>query len=488
MSGMRCLRLPSIASAWSWQHVPPPPNQSRRLFGRWAPKAEHMFLSQSLRRCAGSSASSAHESLEGRLPVARRFHWLMMTLTLVLAGTLPAHAQEQAPGATVQSIRDWVTAHNPQLRALQAESDAADARIYPAGALPDPMASVQLRGIDPGNPSLLPGRVGSTTYMFQQRFPLWGKRTLSRDVATLAAGASRFERDATARDLVAQAEQAYVRYWHSRAGVTVIDRQIALLEQVEEIAGVRYALGMAAQQDSIRAQVERTALQGERIRRKAAQREAAAMLNALLGRRADAPLAEPAAQPVLAISDRSLEVALQRLERGAHPAVQASEAMAAAAHSNVELERRNRYPDITLGVGTMQLGNRVDSYELMLQVEIPLQQRARRDRERESRFLETAALARASATQIELEGRLGVAWARWSSAREQRALIEGTLLLQADANFKSALASYQVGEVDFGTLLAALSEWQGADLARVDATRDELLGAAEVRALTGDTP
>src|SRR3546814_10915221 len=43
-----------------------------------------------------------------------------------------------------------------------------------------------------------------------------------------------------------------------------------------------------------------------------------------------------------------------------------------------------------------------------------------------------------------------------------------------------------VGEVDFGTLLEALNEWQGADLARVDALRDELLGAAAVRAIEGD--
>ena len=111
----------------------------------------------------------------------------------------------------------------------------------------------------------------------------------------------------------------------------------------------------------------------------------------------------------------------------------------------------------------------------------------RRARESRSRLLEDAALARADASRIELQGRLGAAWVRWTSARDQRQLIENTLLPQSDANFKSAMASYQVGQVDFGTLLDALREWQGADLARVDATRDELLGAAAVRATDGDT-
>lgn len=403
-----------------------------------------------------------------------------------LAGCSAASAAEALPGADLASIRAWLHANNPRLRAMQAQADAADARILPAGALPDPMASVELEEIDPDRPSLLTGNAGLTTYRLRQRFPLWGKRGLSRDVARHEARAVGYERDATALELVAQAEDAYVRYWHAREGIAVIDRLIALLEQVEEVAGVRYALGMAAQQDSIRAQVERTAMQRERIERLAIRSEATSSLNAVLGRRADAPLAEPASQPVLPVGDSTLAAALQRLDRGAHPALLASSAMAMAANRNVELVRRNRFPDITLGVGAMQRGHRLDSYELMLEVEIPFQQGARRERERESRRLEDAALAGADTARIELEGRLGSAWARWRSAREQRQLIEQTLLPQSDANFKSALASYQVGAVDFATLLEALREWQGADLARVDATRDELLGAAAVRAINGD--
>ena len=414
--------------------------------------------------------------------------FLGVTLATALIGYPAAFAAEPDPGKDIASIRDWLYANNPQLRAMQADADAADARILPAGALPDPMGSVELDDIDPDRPSLLPNKVGVTTYRLKQQFPLWGKRGLSRDVARHEAASIRHQRDATALDLLAQAEEAYARYWHIREAVVVIDRRIALLDQIEELAGVRYALGLAAQQDSIRAQVEHTAMRRERIERLAIRREAMAALNAVLGRRADAPLAEPTGQPVLAVGDSTLAAALQRLDRGTHPALQASTAMATAANRNVELVRRNRYPDVSLSLGTMQRGNRLDGYEVMVEVEIPFQQRARRERERESRLLEDGALARTDAARSELEGRLGSAWARWTSAREQRELIEKTLLPQADANFKSAMASYQVGEVDFGTLLEALREWQGADLARVDATRDELLGAAAVRAIDGDAP
>ena len=136
----------------------------------------------------------------------------------------------------------------------------------------------------------------------------------------------------------------------------------------------------------------------------------------------------------------------------------------------------------------MQRDDRVESYELMLEVEIPLQRRALHERERASRRMEDAALARTESARNALAARLGVAWTQWRAAREQRDVIQNAQLPQADANFQSALASYQVGEVDFNTLLEALNEWQGADLARVDALRDELLGAAAVRAIEGDAP
>lgn len=422
----------------------------------------------------------------GRRPTPLRVAALQaLALATLLAFAPAAFADSPPPGADVASIRAWLLAKNPDLQAMQAEAEAARARIHPAGALPDPMGSIELRGIDPDHPSLLPNNVGSTTYGLKQTIPLWGKRGLAREIAGQQADAAQLERDATALRLLAQAEQAYVRYWHARESVLVIDRLIELLGQVEEVARLRYGLGVAAQQDSIRAQVARTAMQRERIARLALRSESAAMLNAVLGRPADAPFAEPEGEPALGLPAGSLAHALAGLENAQHPALQARLAVAAAADTAAQLQRRQRFPDITLGVGVMQRDDRVDSLEVMLGVEIPLQQRARREREREAVLMGDAARSRVQAMRNDLQGQLGQAWALSDGARDQRQLIEQTLLPQSQANFESALASYRVGEVDFGTLLEALEAWQGADLSRVDVRRDELIGAAAVRALLG---
>lgn len=423
-----------------------------------------------------------------RFPLFAGRRWLALPC-LLLALSAPARpADDPPPGADLASVRAWLLQHNPELRAREAETEAARAQAITAGSLPNPSLGISLQGISPRHPSLLPANVGSTSYQLRQRVPLWGKRGLARGIAERTADAIAAGREAVALDLLAQAEAAYVRYWHAGQALRLVDEQITLLQTLEEIAGVRYALGMAPQQDAIRAQVQTTSVRGQRIALEEAGSEAGMLLNLLLGRRADAPLTPALQTPQLAVASTSLGDALARLDNGSHPALQAAQAQVAAAQDSLRLRQRERWPDISVGIGAMQRGHRIDGYELMLEVELPLQRRALAAREREARRLEDAAQARADAQQASLGGQLGIAWAQWRSAQRQRGLLASTRIPQAEANYRSALASYQVGDVDFNALLDALTEWQGARLAHLDATRDELLATAGVRALEGDTP
>lgn len=405
-----------------------------------------------------------------------------LALLLAMAIVTPALGEE-LPGADLASIQAWLSAHNPELRVRALDAQAADARIQPAGALPDPMLSVEFRDIDIDRPRVSPSQVGNTLYQVRQRFPLWGKRELAREVARQEASASLLMRDATALELQADASVAYVRYWHAGASVAVVERMIKLLEDLQRLAETRYSAGLAPQQDAIKAQVETTAMRRDLIERRAMGREAAATLNTLLAREPDAPLATPIAAPALPLT-ASLQQILTAIP-AQHPMVQAQAHMVVANDRMAEMVRRERYPDINAGLGLMQSGNRLASWELMFEVDVPLQQTARRNRERAALLVRDSALERQSAIVTELRGRVGEAWARWQSALDQRRLIESPLLPQAEANFHSALASYQVGAVDFGTLLEALRQWLGARLDQVDAERDELSAAAQVRAIHG---
>src|SRR3546814_8874116 len=96
--------------------------------------------------------------------------------------------------------------HNPELRALDFEAQAAEARILPAGSLPDPTASVGFRGLDPDKPWRSAGADREDDYALRQRFPLWGKRGLARTAATQDAVAVGLDRITTALDLLDRSE------------------------------------------------------------------------------------------------------------------------------------------------------------------------------------------------------------------------------------------------------------------------------------------
>ncbi len=324
----------------------------------------------------------------------RRLLPLLLGLLLPLAAfaqDAPTAAPVAAPGADVASVRAWLLAHSPELRALQADTEAAQAQVISAGALPNPSVGVSLRGISPRQPSLAPAKVGSSSYTLRQSIPLWGKRGLARGVAEHGALALDAGRRATALQLLAQAEAAYVRYWHAGQALALLQAQRVLLQKIEEIAGVRYALGMAPQQDAIRAQVESSRVQGLQIAQEDAGREAGMTLNLLLGRRPDAALQTPADAPRLPVASASLDEALAKLDKCGHPALQAAKEQLAAASDSLRLRQRERWPDVSVGIGAMQSGHRIESYELMLEVELPLQRRAIAAREREARLRQDAA-------------------------------------------------------------------------------------------------
>ncbi|MGE4072951.1 MAG: TolC family protein [Lysobacterales bacterium] len=415
--------------------------------------------------------------------------FLLLLLMLILISAAPVAAADEAateilPGASVESIHQWLRRHNPSLSALALDTEAAEERVDLAAAWPDPRFAVELRDIDIDRPRLLPGQTGSTRYLLRQSLPLWGKRELAREQARAEADATASARDATELELLASADRAYVRYWQTEQSLRVLEHILGRLDDLRALAESRYAAGLAQQQDALQAAVELTRMRGEQIRRRAEGQAAAAALNAALGRSPLAPLAPPEGRPQLPV-DQRLEALLAQAP-AAHPRVQMEQELAAAAEREQELTRRQRYPDLNLGLGLIQAGSQLRAFELMFEIELPLQRTALHQRERIAALRSEAALTRREAALNQIRGELASAHARWFGARAQRQLIEDTLLLEAETAYVSSLASYGNSAVDFGTLLQALRQNLAAELDHVDALEAELLAAADVRALTGD--
>jgi outer membrane protein TolC len=414
---------------------------------------------------------------------------LALCFVLGSAGAQSVLSAATPLGADVDSLLSYARQRNPELASMRAEARAAQERVYPAGALADPMFTTELRDITNGgesSASLLPSRVGSTRYIVSQALPWWGKRDLRRDVASAAALEAQGRATSTWNEIAMRVKSAHASRFQLHRTLHLTEEVDALLQRLEAVARARYANGLAPQADVIRVQTERTMVQSELLQLRAETRTAQAQINALLTRRPDEPLAEPARlRPLPPDSVLKFGELSERL-RAANPDLAIEAARVQGAERNRDLTYRNRYPDFTLSVAPIQSRNRIADWELMFEVNIPLQQTSRRHQEREAEAMVEAANSRQSAVLQRSIGELGSRVAALQAARETEALVTSSLLPQAQATLESALAAYETGRVDFATLLDAQRQLRLARVAAIKAQADARMRLAEIERLIGE--
>ena len=391
--------------------------------------------------------------------LGRRLRDLLFVLLATTGLSVPALAQEAALGADLQGLLAHARAQNPELRAMQAEADAAAQRIGPAGALPDPVLRVELMNINnygtDAAPSLLPWKVGETKYTLMQSLPLWGKRELKRDAASADARQADARSDAAWSELSARIKVTYAEYYRAAGNERLSNEVLGLMARLEQVSQARYAGGLAGQSDAIRAQLEQTSMRSELIALDGEKRQIRAKLNALLARDSAAPLADPLALRPIPHVVTADAAALAERARARNPLIQAELARVAVAQKNRDLTQRNRYPDLTVGVSPSQMGSRITTWGVMLEMNIPLQQESRRSQEREAEAMVAAARSRAESLSLQLLGDLAVNLAGLESARRTEALVQTQLLPQSELGLQSALSAYENGKTEFSMLLEA---------------------------------
>lgn len=313
----------------------------------------------------------------------------------------------------LQGLLQWADTHNPELSAMRYEIEAADERIIPAGALPDPVLRAELQDFaGPGAPDSfnpLPGQGSGTKYTLMQSFPLWGKRDLRKEVATAEMEQVKGKREATVSEIHARIKSAYAQYYQA-VGLKKLNGQILrLLSDLEAVTQTRYSSGLVPQQDVIRAQIEKTMLQSETINLDTEQHHAMTKLNTALGRSQHAPIQEP--QSLRKIPAEKLEVTmLQDKLFKTNPQIATQSAQIAVADASKRLVEKNRYPDVILGISPIQRGSRIDSWEAMVEVNIPIRFESRHAQENEAVAMLAAAKERQQSITNQVTGELLRVW------------------------------------------------------------------------------
>lgn len=409
---------------------------------------------------------------------------LLAASSLLVAGlftSAPAQAEpsDASLGATVDGLLIAGRRLSPTLRASALDTEAASAKASGADALDDPTVSDNYQYYQNG------GLFSAHTVMLSQSFPLWGKRNLRRQAALADVDASRGREAATRDELAEKIKVAYAQYYLTTRNLAV-NREIAdLARRMRSAAMARYGQGGGDQLAVIQAIGEETAAKTEAVRLQGDRNAASARLNALVGRPADAPLAEPLKLRSMPSEELTVPILVSRA-RVANPTLAANNATVAAARTRSTLADKAWYPDVTIGAGPLiQTNNRPVGFAATVGLNIPVPWGREVSGQREATAQLGASQQRYEAARLGIEGALGEAVARLRAARATEILQRREALPQARAAFQTMLASYGQGRGELSGVITAEHQMHEVQIRILQAQLNEQIELAAIERLVG---
>jgi outer membrane protein TolC len=380
---------------------------------------------------------------------------------------------------------------NPSIAVDAAMRDVARERIPSAGAFDDPRISYEASNIPVEDFDFTSTPLSGHQLGLKQRFPFPGVLGNREEAARAGYQASRLELANRRRVVAGAVEQAWAELGFTQRALEITQRNIALLRQLAATAEAKYRVGDGLQQDVLRARVELTRLLEEGLMREAAVQTASARLCELLDLPPDLELPMTEALADTAAVPKVSQL-LQALERQS-PHLQALEARVVEAEKHARSAEWQGYPDVDLGVG-YRIRRNVDGDAVHgddfvsagITVRLPVNRRKWNAQVAEARALGRRAQAEHRQALAALGARVRSAHAELVRAEAEGRLIETGLLPQARQSLASSRSGYEVGRIDFLSLLDSQITLLRAELRLVRARSDRRSAFAALEAAAGE--
>lgn len=341
---------------------------------------------------------------------------------------------------------------NPEIQSAERRVRALRARVPQARSLPDPMVAAGWTGtplpfdVQGGFPP------SARTFSVSEEFPFPGKLKLRGQIAGREAAAAQWDYERVRRRVVEQVKVAYYNYFNTQKALQITRKDQQLLEKLEKIAEVRYQVGKGIQQDVLRAQVELSRLLGRLTILEQQEKTARARLNTLLFRDPNAPLgrAESVQQ---AAFPYTLDDLLQ-LARKNDPGLKRDARLVERSQLAVNLAAKAYDPDFRVSYVYQQRPMLRDSQGFSVGINIPIFYKSKQRQGVAEATQDKIGARRQMQNQLtsvnfEVQQQYLAAKASEGLVR----LYSQAIVPQSSLALDSSMASYEVGKVDFLSLL-----------------------------------
>jgi outer membrane protein TolC len=427
-------------------------------------------------------------------------NFLVLTTVLILAISMPVLAEEAQETLTLQQIVGMAIKNNPSIIESQKRWEEKQARVPLASAQPNPQFGIMKDDIPNDTLNIFDGMMTelSLTQEIMNPAKLKAMKKMARSEAEMFSADYRDKQ----MEIYASAKQSYYDLLYTDKALEIGKENQELMEQLVQIAEVSYSTGRAPMQDVLLAQTELSSMASDLLSMSSMVNVARAKLNNVMGRPSDTPFSVK--EEFLAPPPDFDLAALHKDAIADKPAVVSMARQVDMASDGVTLAKKQRLPDFEFSIGyniykgsagTVQssiepdpdpmdpmnpmattrsesmasqsgtsMGGQPDTWKVGLMIMLPLWGSVNK--------AEVAAaeagveVARASLEDMKnmTDLDLLMALTEAESAWRQIDLYENTVIPLAEQTYRSGVASYTSGQVDFSAVLGSLNTLQNAKL------------------------
>lgn len=385
------------------------------------------------------------------------FSWIISVGTL----SSPAGAENLFdPPETLQRLIEMTYADNEGLKQLEQEIEALMEEVPAARALDDPRLTLGINALPTDTYSFSQEPMTQKQIFIAQKFPWFGKLDLqSQKVALTAARKGEMLR-ARQLELRRSVTETYYELAFMERALQINAELNQMVSQILRVAEVAYASGRGLQQDIFQAQVELGKLIDEKASLNNQKRQLENRLNEIMNQEKFTSI-EIQVNPGFPQPDlSSIDFIGQTLAR--NPMLTALQVDIDRTQIDIELARKAYWPDMDVRVGYGQREEDFNGRDLpdfvhgFVTVNIPIWFKNKQDRKLQAAMNRRMAAERA---YLELRKRLphqvDALLSEIHTQQENYRLFKEALLTQTDQWSRASLSAYEVGKLDFDTMINA---------------------------------
>jgi cobalt-zinc-cadmium efflux system outer membrane protein len=397
---------------------------------------------------------------------------------------IQAHQEPAAQVLLLDDVIQEALEKNPEAQSALHSINALRLRVPQVKALPDPMVSVGWAG-NPAPFSVMRGDNSSYRGLaVSEQFPSPGKLKLRGEIASKEADAAQADYEAIRRRVSTEVKAAYYDYFFYDQAIQTTERNKELLEKLSKIAEARYRVGKAMQADVLRSQVEISLLIEKLTVLEQHRATAQARLNVSMVRSPESPLL-----PAAAVQPATLRYSLDELYALAaanDTTVLRNKSLVEEGRIKIALAHREYRPDIGVSYMYQQRSALPDMNGVTFSVNIPI---FYKNKQRQGVAEATENLLGAEKMRDnrlnEVRFELKQQYLGAKASERLLTLYSKGVVPQSSLALESSMASYQVGNVDFLSLLANFTTLLNYETDYYRQLADYQTALARIEALTG---